>query len=231
MQVKNYSKILFENKHEYKNLNSFAPVWPFRLLVVGSSGCGKTNTIIDLLLNHIYYNRVYIYAKDPTEDFYECLTNIFEVSKENKILKEFVITSEIDDLIELDNLEEHKNDQTLIIFDDFINESEKEHKPIKTLFTQGRKKNVSTIYISQSFVDIPRIIRRNSNYLLLFKQADDGEAKEIIRRFSGGNKDKIFEMYKEATNAPFNFFLIDKKTNNPLLQYRKNWDELIIRGN
>lgn len=116
----------------------------------------------------------------------------------------------------------------MIIFDDFINESEREHKPIKTLFTQGRKKNCSTIYLSQSFMDIPKIIRKNSNYLILFKQADDREAKQIIFRYSGGGED-VFNLYKEATKDKYNFFLIDKVTDNKYLKYRKNWDEVYVK--
>lgn len=227
MQVRDYTHIIFDEGERFKNLNDLAPQWAFRLLVIGPSGCGKTNLVTDLLLNHVFYTRIYIYAKDPYERFYEFLKDFFELSIENKVLKDYQITDELNEKILLDELEKNKKDQTLVIFDDFINEKESEQKPIKTLFTQGRKKNVSTIYISQTFMDIPKIIRKNSNYLVLFKMEDDGEVKELIRRYSGGNRDKVFEMYKEATKEPHNFFLIDKSTTNPMLKYRKNWSEVV----
>lgn len=232
MEIKDYTNIIKTSNFEYKNFNKFAPTWDdsggFRMLVIGPSGCGKTNMICSLLLNDIFYDRIFIYAKDIHEPFYKFLESVFKLSKENKILKDYQITDHIDEKIDLGELQEikEKGGQTLIIFDDFINESKQDHKPICTLYTQGRKKGCSTIYISQSFFAIPEIIRKNANYLSIYKLADDDDAKRIFRRYSGGDKDKVFNLYKNATDDKHNFFLIDTKTNNDILKYRRNWDEL-----
>ena len=40
-------------------------------------------------------------------------------------------------------------------------------------------------------------------------------------------KDKFIDMFNKATNG-YNFFLVDLKTQEPLLQYRKNFDEVVV---
>jgi hypothetical protein len=225
MKVKDYSKIIYDKTIKHKNLNILAPQWPFRLLVVGGSGCGKTNMIIDLLLNHVYFDRIYIYAKDLEEEFYSFLERLLESSKESKVIKEYHMSTELDEKLNVD--EHHKeNGQTLIIFDDFI--TDKNQEEIKKLFVRGRKKNISSIYITQSFMDVPNMIRKNSNYIALFKLEDTDDAKRIIKRFAGGDTEKKMDMYFDIIKVPYNFMLIDKKTNVPELQIRQNWSGIKI---
>ena len=59
------------NKNEDEN-------WPFRMLIIGSSGSGKTNTLLHLIekLNKTTpINKIYLYAKDLSEPKYEFLIN------------------------------------------------------------------------------------------------------------------------------------------------------------
>ena len=49
----------------------YIPDHPYRILILGGSGSGKTNA----LLNLININKIYLYAKDPYETKYQYLIN------------------------------------------------------------------------------------------------------------------------------------------------------------
>ena len=38
--------------------------WPFRMLIIGSSGSAKTNTLLHLINNLQPIDKIYLYAKD-----------------------------------------------------------------------------------------------------------------------------------------------------------------------
>lgn len=40
---------------------------PFRLLITGSSGCGKTNLLLNLDYDYLNFDRLYVCAKDIFE--------------------------------------------------------------------------------------------------------------------------------------------------------------------
>lgn len=72
--MKNYDRVVSKGKKKAKNINDLAPQWPFRLLLCGGSGCGKTNTLVNMLLeNFLYYDRIYLYAKNLNQDKYQYL--------------------------------------------------------------------------------------------------------------------------------------------------------------
>ena len=55
---------------------------------------------------------------------------------------------------------------TLVIFDDFM--LEKEQTFLALLFSQGRHKQVNSIYISQKFTETNLVMRQNANILVMF---------------------------------------------------------------
>ena len=58
-----------------KNNKTESEEWPFRMLIIGSSGSGKTNTLLHLINNLHPIDKIYLYAKDLAEPKYEYLIN------------------------------------------------------------------------------------------------------------------------------------------------------------
>ena len=46
---------------------------PYRILIIGGSGSGKTNTLINLINEQSDINKIYVYAKDLSEPKYKYL--------------------------------------------------------------------------------------------------------------------------------------------------------------
>ena len=61
------------------NRTNHNPNWPYisdhpyKILIVGVSGSGKTNILLNLINNQPDFDKVYLYAKDSYEDKYQFL--------------------------------------------------------------------------------------------------------------------------------------------------------------
>ena len=44
---------------------------PFKILIVGSSGSGKTNVLLYLITQKTFSEKIYLYNKDPSEHSYQ----------------------------------------------------------------------------------------------------------------------------------------------------------------
>ena len=64
-----------ENKIEHNPKWPYIPDHPYRILTVGASGSGKTNSLLNLTNKQPDIDKIYLYAKDPYEAKYPCLIN------------------------------------------------------------------------------------------------------------------------------------------------------------
>ena len=215
----------------YRNKNPLAPQWPFRLLITGQTGCGKTSMLRDLMLDHLEYEMVYIFAKELSEPIYKHLKKFFQNQRDdlNKKLKEAnannchrevaFFSDDLDDVPELSEIDKKK--QNLFIFDDFL--TVKNQKIITDLFIRGRKRNASVVYISQSYFGVPKDIRLNCNYFAFYKINNLREMREISARHAGDIEfNKFREIFQCATKEKHTFLVID--TTSRVLFIRKCWD-------
>ena len=51
----------------------YIPDHPYRILIIAGSGSGKTNSLLNLINNQPYIDKIYLYAKDSYEDKYQFL--------------------------------------------------------------------------------------------------------------------------------------------------------------
>ena len=65
IQMTNFDEYTNENKKDH-NLNwPYIPDHPYRILIIGGSGTGKTNALLNLINNQQDIDKIYLYAKDP----------------------------------------------------------------------------------------------------------------------------------------------------------------------
>ena len=66
----NLDKIVNNNNEEHNEKWPYIPDHPYRILIIGGSGSGKTNTLLSLINEQKDINKIYLYAKDLSEPKY-----------------------------------------------------------------------------------------------------------------------------------------------------------------
>ena len=111
----------------------------------------------------------------------------------------------------------------LIVFDDMIAdmiENKKLNSIVTELFIRGRKLNISLVFITQSYFEVPKDDRLNTITKILNKR----ELQQIAINHSPDIITEDFvNIYKKCTAEPYSFFVNDTTlaSNNPL-RFRKN---------
>ena len=61
----NFDNYVTENKTKHNKNWPYIPDHPYRILMIGGSGSGKTNLLLNLRENQPDIDNIYLYAKDP----------------------------------------------------------------------------------------------------------------------------------------------------------------------
>ena len=220
MEIPNYYENLPEPSNLHRNYCKDMPQHPFRLSIVGPSNSGKTNILIHIIKKCRNFDKIYLYAKKLDEPLYEHLIDHWTRVGDMHRLNLIEYSNDISETVEVDDINE--NIQNLIIFDDMVCEASKSLKDVEEFFIRGRKQNASIIFISQSYFSIPKNIRLNCDYFVITKIGNKKELTEITKDHTTENNN-FNEIFKEATRDPYSILLIDLKTQDPELKYRKNF--------
>ena len=199
----------------FKRRVSFMPDRCFRMLICGPSGCGKTNTLVFMINNLLYFDKIYLYAKNLQQDKYQRLLKEFEPF--SKDVGYPIIETSNNEIVPLSDLPD--DNQKLVIFDDYLNTGTKNDAKIRNYFTNSRNKNCSCIYLSQSFYNTDKTIRLNCSHYCIFDLFLKREQNMVCCEL-GISKSK----YQKATQDPYSFLYLDK----PHKFISKNFDEHII---
>ena len=69
----NLDSITNENNKEHNEKWPYIPDHPYRILIIGGSGSGKTNALLNLIKEQDDIDKMYLHAKDLSEPKYEFL--------------------------------------------------------------------------------------------------------------------------------------------------------------
>ena len=212
-----------ENKTEHNSNWPYIPDHPYRVLVVGGSGSGKINALLNLINNEPNIDKIYLYAKDPK---YQYLIN-----KREKVgldyfneLKAFMdYLTNMQDIYK--NIEEDnpgKKRKVLIIFDDMIADmiSNKKLRPIVTEFLL----EVFLLPLLHNLILRCQKTRLNSTHFFVIKIPNKRELQQIALNHSSDIDFKDFiKICKKCTPETYYFLVNDKSlpSDSPL-RYRKN---------
>ena len=170
----NLDNIINENNKNHNKKWPYIPDHPYRILIIGGSGSGKTNALLNLINEQRDIDNIYLYAKDLGKSKYKYLIKNRENAgiKHVNDSKAFIECSNtMDDVYEnIDNYNPNRKRKILIVFDDMIADimtNKKFQSIIKELFIRCRKLNISLVFITQSYFSVPKGVRLNSTIILL----------------------------------------------------------------
>lgn len=230
LTIKNMDEICdkFVEKKVYRNKNELAPQHPFRMLVVGPSGGGKTNIVMNLIMEYLDFDKLYLFAKDLQEEKYLTLIALCQSTAKSAGIEENEVIEYYDDPTKVDISSFDPQKQNLVVFDDMVTESKKNQELIDNLFVRGRKTpNCSVMYLTQSFFNTPPLLKKQVNYIILLNVNNQRELQEISKTYATDIDYKEFkQMYKDCIAEQWGFMVLDMKTTNKCMKYRCKFDGL-----
>ena len=172
----NLDNIINDNNNNHNEKWPYIPDHPYRILIIGGSGSGKTNTLLNLINEQKDIDKIYFYAKDLSEPKYE----YFIKNRENAGIKHinhgnaFIgYSNTMDDVYKnIDDYNPSRRRKILIAFDDMIADimtNKKFQAIIKELFIRCRKISISLVFITQSCFSVPKDVRLNSTHYFVMK--------------------------------------------------------------
>ena len=227
----NFDDYINENKKVHHKNWPYIPDDPYRILVIGSSGSGNANALLNSINNQPDIDNIYLYAKDLYEPKYQFLISKREIAG----LKHFNGTKALidysNDMQDVDNningYNPNKENKMLIAFDDMIANminNKKRNSIVTELFIRGRKLNIYLVFITQSYFKVPKDVRLNTTHFFIMKISNKRELNQIaLNHLSDIDFKDFFKIYKKCTDKPYSFSVNDTtlSSKNPL-RFRKN---------
>ena len=212
----NLGSITNENNKEHNEKWPHIPDYPYRILIIGGSGSGKTNTLLNLIKEQDYHDvidKIYLYAKDLSEPKYEYLikkredAGIKHLNDPNAFIE---CSNTMDDVYEnIHDYNSSRKRKILIAFDDMIADimtNKRFQAIIKELFIRCRKLNISLVFITQSYFSVPKDVRLNLTHYLIMKTDNRKELQNLLINHSADIDYKdVMKIYRECTREPYNF--------------------------
>ena len=153
----NLDSIISENNKEHNEKWPYIPDHPYRILIIGGSGSGKTNTLLNLINEKNDIDKIYLYARDLNEPKYKILikkredAGIKHLNDPNAFIE---CSNTMDDVYEnINDYNPIRKRKKLIVFDDMIADimtNKKFQAIIKELFIRCRKLHISLVFFTQS---------------------------------------------------------------------------------
>jgi len=231
LQVKEIKVV--DKKKRFK-CDPLLPQPPFLLLMSAPRFSGKTNLLINLLIEkEMYCNKfdeIFIWSKsyhnDPKwkhisfDPEYE-KTHVFDQYNETH-------AQQIFESIQKRSQKQHV--ETLFIFDDMMGDEVMKALRVQMLdriAATGRHFDVSAILIFQKFKKFSPIVRENATNVVIFEQKNSTAIEQIMDEYKGDMDKKDFmRIYQIACGEPFQFLHINLQADQET-RFRKNWDQII----
>lgn len=191
---------------------------PFRMCIVAPSGSGKTNFLLNLLKVFSQGKGTFISIDIITANKDEPLYNYLEGEFDGiKVSEGMQSTPKLDDM--------DKKYNHLVVWDDLV--LNKNLRPVEEYYMRARKQNCSVIFLSQSYYDIPKFIRKNSNYLVLLNLNGSKREQTAILNEWGTDltKEELQKIYNDATSENLRPLIITAGKVDPNKKYRKGWKD------
>ena len=207
---------------------------PTRSIICAPSGGGKTNLLVNLILD-VYrgcFSRIYIFSPSIDVDYTwhsvkQYISNEMKIqeSEDDKFYYDNYDEAALENIIHIQHkvieyMKKNKHKkfyQILIIIDDFADSpsfTRKSHL-LHQLYIRGRHNCISTITSTQKYFAIAPIVRINASQLYVFRLRNYKDLESIVDELSAlAPKNTLLDIYNTAIKEPYSFLFINLISHN-----------------
>jgi hypothetical protein len=186
-----------QNDTKEVEVDPLLPIHPFLSIFVGPRHTGKSNTLVDFVINKYpkdFFDIIVVYCKTVFDD--GKWAHILKTIGPEMIRTEFTEESLLLDYLTIESIvSEDPKFRTLIIFDDMIADNISTKVRLNTLAklaVMGRHKGISVIVTTQLFRALAPALRNNVTNLLVFGTNNGVEAEKIAEENRSALSKKTF---------------------------------------
>ena len=181
------------------------PRWkhPFTCIVAGPTGCDKTTFVVRLLRN------ASVMIDPPPEQitwYYGQWQSAYENLDIPKLRLEEGLPKYFD-----------TGKRNLVVLNDLM--AETDGRVTELFAKKSQHSNTSVIYLVQNLFPKhkkSRTISLSAQYMVVFKnQRDASQVKHLAKQMYPGRLNFVQEAFKDATNVPYGYLLVDLKQDTP----------------
>lgn len=201
--------------------------------LTGSGGSGKSSLLLSMFKSNDYYR-----GKFDNIFLYTPLTSFLSVKKHpfadhDKVFHDLDCDTLDDIQEELLSIKEdcvqndYEMENSLIIIDDMGGDLKDKHliKCLNKMILKTRHINCSWVFTLQSYYMFPKILRKQMNYITIFKPKNQTEWQSIATEVFGIDKNKQQMLYDYCFSEPYNHLDLDLRNSNMY----KNFNQLLFK--
>ena len=214
--VKRFAKPLVS----YPNWSKLRIDWPFRLAVIGGTGTKKTQTFGNLLADIGIVDQCVVVATDLSDAVYQTMQAEPALFK----VKEMLQTDQLAEWSALWAESDRETDDLvkLVCFDDVL--GLRLPQSVTDVYSRGRRKGWSCVFINQSFFGTDGYVRANTRYIILKAVNQLKDAVSIFRQY--GLPASLVSVYETIMQTPGDFMLLDTQAPDESLRVRRNYEPI-----
>lgn len=211
------------------------------MIVCGGTNAGKSQVVLNMLkrpemMGKIngkhYYDIIYLFCFSASQLLANHLKEVLEPKRIIKTPDAAILQKIIDTQTKMiEDKGYERSPMILIIFDDIISQPKfARSNAIATLFYQGTNAKMSTMFLTQNYMDTKRGFRTNAHYNLLFCNGmTDTELERICleHRIKGYGKEEFKKILCQICDDEHAFLFINKRADQGE-RYRRNFDDILV---
>lgn len=177
-----------------------------RTIILAPSNAGKNNLVYEYIKRSPnIYHQLHVIARNPDQPCYDMLQDK---------LGGHITIHDPDNVPRVDDeCFDDPSIKKLVIIDDYSNDTKLQKDVFSHYFTRGRHKGLTTIYLCHAYhKGAEKMIRLNSDYLLILKTNSKQDLKMILKDFllNDMDDDKLLNHYEQCTQKKGDFMMVDK---------------------
>jgi hypothetical protein len=204
-------------------------------LLVGSGGSGKSSLLLGQFKKGGAYHKKFhnLYYFVPSASFASVQKHPFE--KHERVYHEMTadgLAELHDELLERKdkNIEEEEPaEYNMVVFDDFANDLKDKSivRALNRMLIKARHLNTSFVFTLQSYLYMPKILRKQITYATIFKPRNSEEWETIRREILQMKEDDAKKLFDYVFNEPYQHLDVDAFEN----KFYKNYNLLTLKTN